>query len=143
MATPTAWAPGKVYVDPWSADLPAQCVVTEAMKNTTKGVLQKCHDLSTSTNCYEEVGNGHVIHHEYDSCTSSWILLPGFNLLPNWFLIGAFIGELAGAMRRAQRSPSRLPRFSPITESGSSRGNNNAHQSRTDPEERARRGTRG
>lgn len=80
--------PGPVYLDPWSPDIPGTCLVTDAMLNSTKGVLQKCHDTSTSTNCYQEVGDGHIIHNKYASCSDSWLLLPGFNLLPNWFLIG-------------------------------------------------------
>ena len=80
--------PGPVYLDPWSPFLPGQCELTESMINSTKGVLQKCHDTSTSTNCYQEVGTGHIIHNKWEACTDSWLLLPGFNLLPNWFLIG-------------------------------------------------------
>ena len=80
--------PGPVYLDPWSPFIPGQCALTETMINSTKGVLQKCHDTSTSTNCYQEVGTGHIIHNKWEACTDSWLLLPGFNLLPNWFLIG-------------------------------------------------------
>jgi hypothetical protein len=81
--------PGPVYLDPWSPYIADTCTVTDAMRNSTLGILQACHDTSVSANCYQEVGSGHIIHNKYESCTDSWLLLPGFNLLPNWFLIGA------------------------------------------------------
>jgi hypothetical protein len=69
--------------------MPSTCAVSDAMRNSTVGILQKCHDTSTSTNCYVEIGSSRIIHNNYESCTDSWLLLPGFSLLPNWFLIGA------------------------------------------------------
>uniref|UniRef100_A0A7S0SLH6 Calx-beta domain-containing protein n=1 Tax=Mantoniella antarctica TaxID=81844 RepID=A0A7S0SLH6_9CHLO len=82
--------PGPVYIDPWSPSMPSTCAVSDAMRNSTVGILQKCHDTSTSANCYVEIGSSRIIHNNYESCTDSWLLLPGFSLLPNWFLIATY-----------------------------------------------------
>jgi hypothetical protein len=82
--------PGPVFLDPWSAGVLEQCSVTDSSVNASM-LMQKCHDTSTSANCYAEFGDNHIVYNKYDSCTESWLLLPGFNLLPNNFLIGMSI----------------------------------------------------
>eukprot|EP00227_Mantoniella_beaufortii_P022194 CAMPEP_0197582806 /NCGR_PEP_ID=MMETSP1326-20131121/5910_1 /TAXON_ID=1155430 /ORGANISM="Genus nov. species nov., Strain RCC2288" /LENGTH=890 /DNA_ID=CAMNT_0043146937 /DNA_START=391 /DNA_END=3063 /DNA_ORIENTATION=- len=79
--------PGPVYIDPWSPDVPAQCSlagqnVTELIMNGTAGLMQKCHDTATSTNCYMPVGDSRIVYNKFETCSESWLLLPGFNLLP-------------------------------------------------------------
>ena len=69
---------------------------------TVPDFLPKCSDsLNSSTACYTPYySKGYVVHDSYSGCMDSWVLLPGFNLLPNEFqafiyflvLIYAFFG---------------------------------------------------
>lgn len=46
-----------------------------------------CSNETEGQTCFWEYGDkGGVLYNEYDSCSKTAILLPGFNLLPNWFL---------------------------------------------------------
>ena len=69
---------------------------------TVPDFLPKCSDsLNSSTACYTPYySKGYVVHDSYSECMDSWVLFPGFNLLPNEFqafiyflvLIYAFFG---------------------------------------------------
>ena len=69
---------------------------------TVPDFLPKCSDsLNSSTACYTPYySKGYVVHDSYSGCMDSWVLLPGFNLLPNEFqafiyflvLVYAFFG---------------------------------------------------
>ena len=46
-----------------------------------------CSNNTEGQPCFWEYGGkGGVIYSEYDSCSRATILLPGFNLLPDWLL---------------------------------------------------------
>ena len=56
--------------------------------------LVQCGDSQTGCeaypflqrHCYLTGSRGAVVYDDYEQCADSWVLLPGFNLLPNWFL---------------------------------------------------------
>ena len=59
------------------------------MEGYAAGALPECGP-GAGTSCVEEWhGRGAVHYAHYQQCQDSWLMLPGFYLLPPWFLGGA------------------------------------------------------
>lgn len=56
--------------------------------NSLTSVLPPC-DADTTGACFNSEAQGAVVFSAYQECAQSPILLPGFNLLPRWFLTSA------------------------------------------------------
>ena len=67
--------------------------------------LPVCSDDTNSQQCVQPYRDGGVYFNSYESCSASSILLPGFNLLPKWFLIGA---TLLACWCQGQRTTQRV-----------------------------------
>ena len=51
--------------------------------------VPECSVATDRQQCFEAVGaRGGVVHNSWRVCSESAILLPGFSLLPRWFLGG-------------------------------------------------------
>jgi hypothetical protein len=48
--------------------------------------LPTCSDNTDGKQCVQSFGDGGVYYDAYQACSTSTILLPGFNLLPSWFV---------------------------------------------------------
>ena len=71
------------------------------MATLTQPGMDKCGDNVDTKFCYEPHGDrGYVVYNDYKPCMESWILLPGFELLPRefvatvyfFFLVYLFLG---------------------------------------------------
>ena len=91
----------KYVVDPW---LPTAPIVD----NTSPLRLDRCsldgeYDSAVRGHCYSEFDQkGFIVFENYKKCQYSPLLLPGWNLLPDWFLQGTPAGPL-GARGPARR----------------------------------------
>jgi hypothetical protein len=74
--------------DPWA--LPTATALDNA---TLWGQMVECDDPMTTDRCFVKyMSSGlerYIVYDQYNECAQSWILLPGFNLLEQKFLIGA------------------------------------------------------
>ena len=53
------------------------------------GGIPECDDASAGQCAWRYSDKGAIIYDSYDACSRTDILLPGFNLLPDWLLAGA------------------------------------------------------
>lgn len=64
--------------------------------------LRSCSDNTDGQQCVLRLGDGGVYYDAYQACSTSMILLPGFNLLPSWFVASTilltFVRSLLQAM---------------------------------------------
>lgn len=72
-------------VDPWARGSPI-------VDSTSPIRLDKCsldgeYNSAVRGHCYTEFDSkGYVVYNNYKECQDSFILLPGWNLLPDWIL---------------------------------------------------------
>ena len=94
----------KFVVDPW---LPTSSIVD----STSPLRLDRCsldgeYDSAVRGHCYTEFDQkGYILYQNYKECQYSPLLLPGWNLLPDWFLQGTRVppSRRSGESLRAGR----------------------------------------
>ena len=73
-------------------------LANQTVKRKAEDVLRSLYPICgdyVGGQCLEEYasGKGFVFYEDYKDCQSSWFLLPGFNLLPDWLLGGEPIAD--------------------------------------------------
>jgi len=88
---------GVDVVDPWSdrRNVPCDHATNYSVVSAYAGfaaLMESCGENLTTSKCYteEDSGKGYIVYNKYDECQESWLLLPGFQLLPDWLLMVVF-----------------------------------------------------
>ena len=66
------------------------------MNVTMQPGMDKCSpdEAPLTKYCYETHPSGYVVYEDYLPCMNSWILLPGFELMPKGFLAAVYFAFL-------------------------------------------------